>query len=270
MPSVGNTDASELKVVNSPGYTDGQVWQGFRKHWVYESGVTYTGVDGSGYVPYVPQVYVGGILQSSGYFINYELGQVIFNTAISTSSTVQAQHSFKNVQVYIGDDLPWWQELQFRSWDVDDDHWQLTDRGDWSVGGNHRVQMPLVIINATARGDTPPFALGNYHSKRRQDVKFHVLAEDKATRDNLTDLILNQSEKTIVLFDIDQAMVDQKIPLDCNGRLVGRPYPYLIDNYGWAYARASDGYIAEIESIHNGLYEGMVKITYSVIFSDIT
>lgn len=269
MPSYGGGDASELQVTNAPGYADGRVWQGFRTQWVHESGVTYTDVDGSGHSPLSPLVYVDSVLQSSSsYNINYNLGEVVFDSAVSTSSTVQAQHAFKNVQVFVGDEAPWWQELQFRSWNVDDDHWQLTDRGDWSVGGNHRVQLPVIIIDAHLSGTNPPYALGNYSAKRSQDVKFHIIAESKSMKDQLSDLILMQSDaKTLMLFDVDQAAADQKLPLDCNGFLVGQNFPYLVNNYYWAHARASDGYLCEMQSIHPKLHEGMVKITYSVVFS---
>jgi hypothetical protein len=267
---VGGTNASELQLANSPGYTDGQVWQGFRKAWVYESGASYTDVDGSGHSPLSPpSVYVNSILQSSGYSVNYELGQVIFDSTLSSSDTVQASHSFRNVQVYIGDNVPWWQELQFNSWNVDDTHFQQTDRGEWSIGGNHRVQLPIIVVDASLKGSTPPFSLGNSCTLRQQDVKFHVIAEDKCTRDNLTDLLLLQSEKTVIIPDIDTAAANCHLSLDLNGNFIGMQYPDLIDTYQWAYARGSNGQLCEIQSIHPNLYEGMVKITYSLLFSQL-
>ena len=81
-----------LRWVEDPSYNNGQVWQGFRKDWVYESGINFE-VDGTGYDPINIQdsgVSINGTFQTTGYYINYPLGQVIFDNAIVTGSEVKS------------------------------------------------------------------------------------------------------------------------------------------------------------------------------------
>ena len=39
-------DFATLKFISDRSYTDGQVWEGVRKDWVWETGINYTGEDG--------------------------------------------------------------------------------------------------------------------------------------------------------------------------------------------------------------------------------
>ena len=70
-------------------------------------------------------VYIDSTLQATGdatygHHYNYPLGRVVFDTAIPTTSTVQLEYSYRNVQTYIADQAPWWDELQYNSMRVDD------------------------------------------------------------------------------------------------------------------------------------------------------
>lgn len=270
MPTADGGNASLLKVANAPGYTDGQAWESFRTDWVYETGVVYTDITGGLHSPTTPpEIYVNSILQSTGvYNINYPLGQVIFNASISTASTVKAAFSLRGVQVYISHELPWYQELQYKSWNPDAMFTQ-DDRGDWFVPGNHRVQMPCIVIQAIEGGTTEPYALGGAKIIRKQSVFFHVFAEDKPMRDNLVDLLVEEGDRCVQLFDIDAAAAAQDIPLDFNGQLVGEMYPNLLANYCWANARTDKAHIFSLNSFNCGLHDGTVKHTYSVTFCNL-
>jgi hypothetical protein len=46
---------------------------------------------------------------------NYPLGRVVFDTAVSTTSAVKLEYSYRNVQTYIADQAPWWDEIQQES-----------------------------------------------------------------------------------------------------------------------------------------------------------
>src|SRR5688572_20121040 len=37
----GNSDPAKLRLVDDPAYTSGQVWEGYRKDWVWEQGINY-------------------------------------------------------------------------------------------------------------------------------------------------------------------------------------------------------------------------------------
>lgn len=261
-------NASILRMGSGWGYSEGSVWEGFRHNWVYETGVNYLDYTGGTHSPLSTSVYVDSVLQSSGYSINYPLGQVIFDAPLTSSNEVKAAFSFRNVQTYISDEVPWYQELQTRSWNVDE-MFTYTDKGDWVVGPNHRVQMPCIIIAATTKGDKIPYALGGGRVYRRQEILFHIFTEDKGMRDNLADLIVMEGDRCIQLFDIDLAAANQHLPLDCNGKLIGQMYPALLENYCWATAKSSNARITALSSFNCGLHEAIVRINYDVLFSNL-
>lgn len=261
-------NASILRMGSGWGYTAGSVWEGFRKNWVYETGVNYIDYTGGTHSPQAPLVYVDSVLQTSGYSINYPLGQVIFNTPLTSSNIVKAAFSFKNVQVLISYEAPWYEELQRLSWDVDS-MFSYTDRGDWFVGPNHRVQMPCIVISAVGMGEKLPFSLGGGFVYRKQDVFFHIFTEDKAMRDNLADLIVLEGDRCIQLIDIDLAAVSGDLTLNNNGAVVGMMYPDIVANYCWATARSSNARITGMTSHSCGLHEGVVRINYEVLFSNL-
>ncbi len=261
-------NASTLRMGSGWGYTPGTVWEGFRHNWVYETGVNYIDYTGGTHSPQAPLVYVDSVLQSSGYSINYPLGQVIFNSPLTSSNVVKAAFSFKNVQTYISYDVPWYQELQRLSWDVDA-MFTYTDKGDWSVGPNHRVQMPAIIISAIGNGTTKPYALGGNMIYRKQEVMFNVFAEDKGLRDNLVDLIALEGDRCIQLIDVDEAAADQNLTLNANGAVIGLMYPNILSSYCWGTARSSNARITGMNSYSCGLHEGVVKIDYEILFSRI-
>ena len=85
-----------------------------------------------------PKIYVDGTLRTTGesnysHYINYPLGRVIFDDDQSTS-TISADYSYRAVQTYISDDLPWFFEVQYDSLDPSNLHWtQNIASGDFDV-----------------------------------------------------------------------------------------------------------------------------------------
>lgn len=267
MPTLGGGDASALRYGPcSAGYNAGQVWQSFRKEWVHETDVVYTDVTGGTHSPLVPpQIYVNNVLQTSGYNIDYENGEVIFNSALAETDSVQAEYSVRNVQVYVGDEVPWWRELQMRSWDVDNNFFSQEACGDWVIGGHHRVQMPCIILDGFNRGGVRGYGLGAGCIFREQVIKFHVLAETKCDRDRLLDILVLQSQTCTDLFNVDDAAASGDLPLDCNGFYVGtKTYDQLLDDYPLSSARSDNSEITAFNTLNCGLYEGVVTTEYSL------
>lgn len=266
--TVTSGNASTLRMGSGWGYTPGSVWEGFRHNWVYETGVTYTDYTGGTHSPLAPLVYVDSVLQTSGYTINHPLGQVIFTTPLTSANVVKTAFSFKNVQVYISYEAPWYQELQTNSWDVDS-MFTYTDRGDWFVGPNHRIQMPCIVISSIGTGEKLPYSIGGGYVYRKQEVAFNIFAEDKGMRDNLADLIVTEGDRCIQLIDIDEAAADQNLTLNNNGAVIGMMYPDILANYCWATARSSKARITGMNSYSCGLHESVVRINYEVLFSNL-
>ena len=261
-----------LRYVEDPSYTDGQVWQGFRQDWIYESGVDFT-VAGTGYNPTNIQasgVQVGGIYQTTGYHINYPLGRVVFDSAISTGSTVKVNYSYRNVQVVVADNAPWWRELQLRSFRSDDIQFTQDDRsGDWSIPGFSRIQLPAIIIEAVPRGSSRPYEMGNGSLWIEQDIIFHILADDRISRNKLVSILQVQNDKGIWLFDSDVVAASGAFPLDYRGeRVNGNVYPDLVDTTQYRYkkCRFIRTEVSEVDTWHPQLYEGTVRTTCEFVF----
>ena len=78
-------DRHKLRPVADPNYTSGQVWEGYRKNWVWETGIT-----GSVNQPIqISGLFIGNDFRATGnvqnpYYIDYKNGRVVFDSAIST------------------------------------------------------------------------------------------------------------------------------------------------------------------------------------------
>jgi hypothetical protein len=268
-------DFSELRLVDDPSYTAGQVWEGVRKDWVWETGVDY--IDATGGGPWNPTPVgtpeVNGVPTAASYHVNYKLGRIVFDSPISTSSTVKVDHSFRDAQVYRADDAPWFRELQFQSFRVDSDHFGQTGSGDWSIGAQHRVQLPTIILEMVPRGRSSPFALGDGSLMMEQDVMFHVLAESRTDRNRLKDIIQNQSDKSIYLFNTNTMAASGDYPLDYRGELVGSMmYPTMVEHpddggHQWRKCDMMDATVSEVESIHPNLYEAVIRTRMEIVLA---
>jgi hypothetical protein len=273
---IGGSEQSTLKYTVDPSYNNGQVFQGLRKDWVWETGVGY-----SGQPIQITGVEVGGTMRADddptyGWHINYPLGRIIFDSAIPTGSRVRADYSYRWCQTYVADDAPWWRELQYSSYDSSQPHFiQKENRGDWSIGAHHRVQMPSVVIECVARGDSDGYELGNNALNRKQDALLHIIAENRQDRNKLVDYFLNLKDKVIWLFDSDLMVESTGFPLDYRGMLVGeKMYPDWVDPTGdggfrWKKCYIVGSHSSEIQSWTPNLHEGVVRLNLEVVIGDI-
>jgi hypothetical protein len=203
-----------------------------------------------------------------GWYIDYPLGRVVFDTAISTDYEVQSEYSYRYIQIYRADDVPWFRELQFASLQPGDGYFSQVGSGEWEMGSNHRVQLPCIIIESIPKGNTKGYELGNDALIINQDILFHVLAENRQDRNNIIDVLRQQSDKTIWLFNSNTVAQTGAFPLDYRGMLTGTlMYPDLVaeDGYRWKSCTFNNNNISNIESIHPNLYEGVVRSTIEVI-----
>lgn len=266
-------DFATLRAVSDPSYTDGQVWETARKDLVWETGVEESGgnepIDISGV--WVDSTFYDRTDATYGHSINHHLGRVVFDTAIATTSTVQLNHSYRQIQVYRADDAPWWTELQYNSFRVDSEHFTQSASGDWDMLGNHRVQMPAIVIETVPRGISRPFELGNSSLWVEQDVLFHILAESRFDRNNIIDYIRLQHDKNIWLFNSNNITNASDWPLDSDGDKVSSPkmYPDYVTDYRWKKCKFKRASVSEVQSLNPHLHEGTVRITFELVFGDV-
>ena len=266
-----------LRPVSDPAYTDGQVWESARKDWVWETGMDYSGVLSDGTATGVAPINITGISINGttygtgdatyGHHYNYPLGRVVLDTAISISSTVKAEYSYRNVQVYIADQAPWWDEFQQNSLRVDDPTYSVAGSGNWSILSNNRVQLPAVIVEAVPRRTFTPYEMGDKAQFVYQDVLFHVIADTRWWRNNLVDVISFQKDTTIGMYDNNTVARSGAYPLDFRGMVVdsSKTYPCLLNDYLYKNMRFYSAIVTEMQTINSRLYQGTIRVTFELV-----
>jgi len=267
-------DFSDLKLVNDPSYTLGQVWQTVKQDWVYETGLAYNDATPT----QLSGIYVNNTFYSTGHatfghHFNYPLGRVVFDSAIATNSTVELSYTFRNVHIHRADSAPWWDELQYNSVRPDDIHFNQVGSGDWAILANHRVQLPAVVLEIVSRRRFEPYQLGDLTQWVYTDMLFHVLAESRWARNQLIDIISFQNDKTIWLFDSNLLEEDEIYPLDYRGMLVANPrmYPDFVNNgskYRFLKCRFTDTTVSEVRTFNPRLHEGTIRTSLEVLWND--
>ncbi len=265
-------DYSKLRPVKDRYFNEGEVWESSRKDWVWETGVNYTDRTGTVNDPLqTGSLTINGAAASNAMFVNYPLGRVIFDTAVAITGTVQINRSERLVQILRADDAPWWSELQYGSYQIDEQFLTYAS-GEWSIGGHQRIQMPCIIIEVVPKGSTEGWELGGGAQIVSRDVLFHVLAEDRFTRNNLMDIINLQGDRSIHLFDSNTLSLNGDYALDFRGARTGsKMYPDLIqpsDEGGYRYepCRMVNSIVLQSRQLHPRLYEATVRTTMEIIF----
>lgn len=254
----------KLNLVEDPSYESGQVWQTPRKDWVWETGISYESTSPTA----ISGVYVDGSLVTSGYSINYPLGQITFDSAIDTTSDVQLDYSYRFIQIYRANDAPWFSLLQYSSFNTDDKDITQTAEGEWSIGAYKRIQMPCVIIEALPRSRSLPYELGSGGLIFEQDIMLYVLAENKNDRNKILDIFRYQQDSVIYLYNTNEVAKNDNYPLDYNGSLKNNPlmYPSLVENYKWRKCWFKTINLVELSTATPNLHTGAARVTAEIIY----
>jgi hypothetical protein len=262
-----------LRMVDDPSFTTGQVWESARKDWVWETEVDYIDLDGDTQNPIVVANTVSVNNVNTAYsWIDYKLGRVYFASPINTNATVLASYSYRWVQIYQAASSEWWKELQYRSFRVDDSFLTQDLSGGWLIGGQHRVQMPTIVIEAVPKSVSRPYQLGDGSAWVEQDVLFHVIAESAADRNKLVDILRGQFDGAIWLYNSNDISTAEAWPLDYRGMIddSGQTYPALVaeGGYRWITCRFMKTDVLSTQALNSRLYEAKVKLTCEVVLPD--
>lgn len=262
----GTQSHSTLLPVYDPAYSDGQVWQGIKKDWVWEQNVNYK-TNNNPFVINSVRVNNQIVAKNSNFTVNYPLGRIIFNNPINISSVVEASYSYRFVQVYRSSDSPWFNIIQYGSYNTANEDIKQTDNGEWSIGANHRIQLPTIIIESLPRSRSMPYELGSDSLVLEQDIGFYILAENKNDRNKLLDIIRLQQDSVIYLFDTNKLSQDDKYPLNYNGDLNSNAlmYPDIVDQYKWRKCWIKNINLFEIDSPNPNFHKGMARATLEII-----
>jgi len=272
--NISSFDLHILKPTTDSNQTSRTVWQAARKDWVYESGISFNSVS---------PINISGVVVNStfypaptgnaslGYTINYPEGKVIFNKAIAASSVVKLEYSYRNVQIYRMEEFPYWKQIQYNSLE-NKTGLSLSDKGDFSITSEHRVQLPAVVIEPIARSDNKPFRLGDKSLIIEQDLLFHVLSDQPRDKNNIVDIFRLQEDRTIWLYDTNEVIKSGVYPLNFNGskNINGQNYNLIVNNesYKWLRCRMTDVTISDMSFTNIRMYGSIVRVSNEIIFTD--
>jgi hypothetical protein len=202
-----------LTMVPDSGYDRGQVWGGFRKDWVWESGVgALVSTDDSS--PGVSGVYVDNTFYDTSttgtysHFIDHPNGRVVFDSAIATSAAVHAEFSYKTVTIQRANGLPWFAKVQADS-----------ERSDKAVPNElpqNRIQLPVIGIEVIPGRNFEGYQLGG-GSYCYTDLLIHCVAETDYERDHLVDIVSFQNQKDLRMYNLNTIVDSGALPLDYRG-----------------------------------------------------
>jgi hypothetical protein len=265
-------DYSRLRLSSSINYASGQAWEGFRSNWVWQSGISYNPPPIVGHdisKPGISGIYVDDTFyptSTSGeyaYKIDYYNGRVIFDDPIPTGSKVQAEYSYKYINIIYSNSLPWISELQYKSLDIPQNF--IENKGKFDLPVEARVQLPAIAVELVPKRTLRGYQLGGGQFVST-DILFHCLAEDEHTRNKLMDIISLQNDKTIYMFNSNTLANSGLFPLDYMGCPVSGAlqYPYLVDNYSKGPIRFKNSTVQSMQLL-NDFYAGIVRLTLESI-----
>jgi hypothetical protein len=267
-------DASKLRISSNPNYPSGMAWEGFRKNWVWQSGISYSPqpiVGNNNAIPGISGVYVNNTFypsSTSGTYahkVDYYNGRIIFNNPIPTGSTVKAEYSYKYINIIYANSLPWLREIQPNSLNIPSS-FDSNTKGDFVIPAENRVQLPAIAVEIVPKRTFRGYQLGGGQWVDT-DIIFHCLAEDEFTRNKLVDIISLQNDKTIRMFDSNEIAKSGDFPLDYRGVPVSGAlrYPDILEKYYRGKARLKNSTVQNMELINSNFYAGIVRMTVESI-----
>jgi hypothetical protein len=252
-------DRFRLGYADDPRFTAGTVWQGFRNEWVWETGVSFNPQ------PTSVNVYVNTVQQpATGYYVDYPRGRVVFSTPIATGAIVQADYSHRTVN-FVSASEPWFREVMFDSYQV-----QRADFLTSTAGGKWR-QLPMVGVEVVGTAKYKPYQIGG-GQWIYQDVVFYVYAERESDRNKLRDIISDQNDRIIWLYDRTLMKENNLWPffLDSRGVPVSGfwTYPSVVaENNGFRFlnGRFMETRSQNIDINNDWLWGAVVRTTVEMI-----
>jgi len=270
--STRNQDYSKLTLSTNPNFPAGKAWEGFRKNWVWQSGISFTPhpfVSSDASHPGVSGVYVDNTFYprdtvgAYAHDIDHFNGRVVFDNPIPTGSLVQAEFSYRYVNVIYASNVPFIRELQSRTLDQ-------TNTSSVVLPAEMRVQLPAIAIEVIPRRTLKGYQLGG-GQWIYTDVIFHCIAEDSYTRNKMVDIVSLQNDKSIRMFNSNAIASDDAFPRNRRGFLNPNAmrYPDLIANYGTNSVRFTKNVVQDLDMVNTNFYAGMVRTTTEIIQTNV-
>ncbi len=226
--------AYNLNPVVSTDVLPGRTWQSPKINFVHENNLESTRqpINISG-------VYVNSAFYqtstTSGAFahnINYPQGRVEFNNPISPTSVVQLNYSYKNVGIY-DQNQPWFKQLIFDSFGYESPTLS-SPSGVYRLLSDNNIQLPCMVVENIGPIGLEGKQLGDSSLWLDNGLLFHVLTETPSERNDIVNLICNQKDRSLNLYDPNIVAANNYYPLTYRGykNATGKYYPYLTNPSG--------------------------------------
>jgi hypothetical protein len=269
IPASGQYNNSHhiLTPVRNPTYSTGTIWEGIRNNWVWESGFNYSvePINISG-------IYVNGTFQPTtgvgpyAFNIDYPHGRILFDNSVPLSTTVMCEYSYKRIKFANSDSVES-REIHERTLQVDSNF--TNGSGEKVQFERNKIQLPAVIVEIIPKKSFPKGTqLGGGHYLE-QSVLMHVFAETPTERNKIIDIIVNQHDSNIVIYDMNKLAENDMYPLNLDGTIANhatRNYNNLVgiaSQYGYR-----QGIFKKIESQEQNyignLFGGIAKVVLEI------
>lgn len=242
--------------------TDGKTWKTFHNNLVFESGLSYNTQPIS-----ISGVYINGVL-TTDYTLNYPEGKVIFTNPISSSSLVEMEYSYKYFNVYSAGEVDWLNEVQSDSFRIDRQDYS-THSGEYSY---NRLQLPAIVFETKNR-TFKPYQLGHGQFSYNT-LKFHILSNNRNINEKISDILCEQNDKTIPLFNVQKVFASGVQALNVNGVLNPQAQTYndltnIHSEYFWNTTFLHKANLQETQELKTGLFYTPIHIMSEIILPSI-
>ena len=223
-------------------------------------------------IPGISGVYVDDVFYPStttgaySHKVDYFNGRVVFDDPIPSGSKVQAEHSYKYINILYASNLPYIREIQYRTMDKSS-FFNDNDKGDYEIPAEMRIQLPAIAIEVVPSRTVRPYEMGNVNKKFvNTDVLFHCLAEDAVTRNKLIDIVSLQADNLVPVLNSDKIADSGAFPLDYQVPNSGAlRYNDLSTDYSRGRMRLLNPQVQGIDMLNSNLFGGIVRITTEFI-----
>lgn len=266
-------DYSLLKKSSNENFRPGQAWDGFRKNWVWQSGISPSGmtppiVGSDNSKPGISGVYVNDTFYPSNttgayaHNVDYFNGRVVFDNPIPIDSKVQAEFSYKYINVIYATSVPWIREFYLKTLDV-------SNRDSITIQPEMQIQLPAIAVEIVSNRHMKPFQLGPLGQFVYTDVLFHCIAEDDYTKNKLIDIITMQNDLSVNMFNTNLVSKASDFPLSNMGYPVSGAlrFPDLVSKYQGDNIYLRQMKVQAVDMINSNLHVGIVRSTCENISS---
>lgn len=250
--NIANSLLHKLKLATDPANTSNTIWESEKKDWIYETGVSYSGmqpieisgiylnnnflVGPTGYQPYT-------------YSLDYKNGRVVFDNPVNQNSDVEIEYSYRYVQSYTSSEM--------RGLEINNE-----------VLSANKVQLPAILIEMTDRTSQKPWELGNSKNLFYQDILLHILANNATQRNNISNALMLQKDKGFYLYDIDQIIQNGVYWYNADGSINPNRLNYdtILNDPKYIFKKAfiQDATITEFNLISSSIYHNIVRWTVEI------